>query len=463
MTSAKFDRHAWIGRLAQSLPALAQAQESFLREFQERHGCVIDLRDGRPPPFPLEDLRLLYGEVRNARFRGMEGHYAPLRAALDPVRHALLCHPALERVAVAGRLISDSDFWIAIPGSGGQVHAETLIAGLMARASELPDGGLRTAPRELDAFLSPIEDKAAMDGLGGLDEACDMFLFHGLALTERIEIGDSMALLPHEEVLRFLDRETVRDLAPSGAGLHGWRSVGAVARPFRWRPELRRRGGVNGPGQPPPTPFFQDAATFLDLLAVSHSTRIAPLAELPNRIDGSAGRLLGWQTQSLGFHRRWTAEGFDSRVAGPTICEAALAEARMAFRDRSSAGYAKMAPVVSRLSQALARNGRFALHDRITDISIALEGMYDLPRHGLTHALKTKVAEFLAGDGESRDQIGECVRAFYDARSAIVHHRQDSLTPEEMHAAFVSGFDIARRSLFKRLREGSPEEAAGCR
>ena len=32
---------------------------------------MIDLWDGKPPPFPLEDLRLLYGEVRNARLWGI--------------------------------------------------------------------------------------------------------------------------------------------------------------------------------------------------------------------------------------------------------------------------------------------------------------------------------------------------------------------------------------------------------
>ena len=123
MTSAQFDSEAWIERLAQSLPALAQAQEPFLREYQERYARVIDLRDGRPPPFPLEDLRLLYDEVRNARLWGMEAHYAPLRAVLNPVRHALLAHPTLERVAVTRRLIGDNDFSMEILGSGGDIYA----------------------------------------------------------------------------------------------------------------------------------------------------------------------------------------------------------------------------------------------------------------------------------------------------------------------------------------------------
>ena len=123
MMREEFDAEAWIERLAPLLPPLVQAQEPYLREYQERHGCVIDLRDGRPPPFPLDDLRSLYDEIRNSRFWSMEGHYAPVRAVLDPVRHKLLAHPTLERVAVTGRLIGDNEFWMQVLGSGGPISA----------------------------------------------------------------------------------------------------------------------------------------------------------------------------------------------------------------------------------------------------------------------------------------------------------------------------------------------------
>ena len=456
MTSAGFDNQAWIGRLAQVLPPLAQVQESYLREFQERHACVIDLRDGRPPPFPLEDLCLLYDEARNGRFWGLEEHYAPLRAVLDPVRHALLCHPTLERVAVTGRLIGDNDFWMQIPGFGRQVSAGTLTAGLMARAAELPEDGFRTALGELNALLSPTGEGAEPGALGGLDEGRDMLLFFGLCLSGRIEVADGMMLLPYEEVLRFVDRDTFEELAPFGAGIHGWRAVGAVARPFRWRPEFRRRGNVNEPMGPPPPPFFQAAAEFLDLLAVSHATRIAPIAELSNRIDGSAARLLGLDKQSLGFHQKWSAEGFFPREGCPKIGEAALAEAQRAFRDRESARYIWMAPIVSRLSEALSRNGRFALADRIIDVAISLERMFLLDEANFGRKLRGRTAELLGTDAASDTRIRENVKELYDVRSDIIHNRLHRLTPERVNSAYVEGFDLARQSLFKLLCDGSP-------
>ena len=451
----------WIERLAQLLPPLAQAQEPYLREYQERHARVIDLRDGGPPPFPLRDLRSLYDEVRDSRLWGMEAHYVPLRAVLDPVRHALLAHPTLERVAVTRRLIGDNEFWMQVLGSGGPISAGVLIAGLMARAAELSDDRFRGALRELNAFLSPAGDGAAADVLGNLDEACDMFLFHGLTLSGRIEVADGMVLLPYGDVLRFVDQEIVENFAPSGAGFHGWRSVGAAVRPFRWWPELRRRGSVNEPVGPPPPPFFREAAAFLDLLAVSHARRVAPLATLSNRIDGSAGRLLGREKQSPGFYQSWPAEGFSGFDECPAISPEALAEAQEVFRNRESTRYERMAPIVTRLSEALARNGRFAVADRILDVAISLERMYVLDEGNIGRKLRNRTARLLGTDAASEKRINDNVKELFDVRSDIVHNRLHKLTPERVQAAFVKGFDLARQSLFKLLREGSPADWSG--
>ena len=453
----EFDAEDWIERLAHLLPALAKVQEPYLREYQQCHARVIDLRDGGTLPFPLDDLRLLYDEVRDSRPWGLEAHYAPLRAVLDPVRHALLAHPVLERVAVTGRLIGDNRFSMELPGSGGDIYAGTLIAGLMARAAELPDDRTRRPLRELNAFLSPIGDGAAAEVLGSLDEACDVLLFHGLALSEKIEVEDGMLLLPYEDLLQFLDEDLVREFAPSGAGLHGWRAVGAVTRPFRWRPTLRRRGTLNEPVGPPPT-FFQDAAAFLDLLAVSHATRVAPLATLSNRIDGSAGRLLGRETQSPGFYRSWPADGVSGFDECRAIGSEALAVAQEAFRGRKSARYQRMAPIVTRLSEALARDGRFAVADRLLDVAVALERMYVPDENNIGRKLRGRAARLLGTDAASENGIRDTVRELYDVRSDIVHNRLHRLTPDRVHSAFVNGLDIARQSLFKLLREGPPGE-----
>jgi len=454
-----FDAEDWIDRLATSLPLLAKAQESYLEHYWRHYPRTLRIVDGRDvTPFPLDDVRMVYAMVRYSRRLGEEAQYASLRKLLDPVRHSLLAHPTLQRVAVTGRLIGDNDFWLSIVDSGSSISAGDLIAGLMARAAELSGDRFRTAARELNAFLSPASDEEAARVLGDLDEGCDAMLFCGLAVTERVNVREDMAILPYRDVLRFMDEKYVRDFAPGGAGFHGWRSVGAIVRPFRWRPKFcRRGGGINEP-MPLPEPFFPDAAAFLDLLAVSHAAPVVPLAALSGRIDQAAGRLLGREGQSPGIYQSWPAQGVDGFAECPVLSAEALKDAWRVFENRENARYRRLVHIVGRLAQALARDGRFAIHDKILDVSIALEGMYDLPRWGITKALEERAAGFLGGDAESRDRIGKNARAFYDARSAIVHNRSAEVTQFTNGAAFVTGFELARRSLFKLLREGVPDD-----
>ena len=457
MTPEGFDTENWVERLAAILPALAEAQGPYLEDYWRLYPPTHRIMDGsNVNPFPPDDVRMVYMKARYSRRFGEEARYAPLRRILDSVRHTLLSHPTLERVAVTGRLVGENEFWMGIVNSGSSISAGDLIAGLMARAAELPGDGFRTAAQELSAFLSPAGAEETAGVLGNLDEGCDAMLFCGLVVTERIEVRDEMEIIPYRDIRRFVDEKYVRDLAPGGAGFHGWRSVGAVVRPFRWRPVFRRVGNVNEPMSPPDS-FFPDAAAFLDLLAVSHAAPVVPLAALSGRIDKAAGRLLGREKQSLGFYQSWPAQGVDGFAECPALSAEALEDVREVFKNRENARYHQLAHIVNRLAQALARDGRFAIHDKVLDVSIALEGMFDLPRRGVTKALEERVAGFLGVDAEDRNRIGENARTFYNARSAIIHNRSAKATPFTNSAAFITGFELARRSLFKMLREGAPD------
>ena len=223
---------------------------------------------------------------------------------------------------------------------------------------------------------------------------------------------------------------------------------------FAWRYN-RLPAGASAPHEPIPSHTKRTSQ-----LSWISRKRIAPLAALSNRIDGSAGRLLGREKQSPGFYRSWSAEGFSGFDECPAISPAALAEAQEAFRCRESARYQRMAPIVTRLSEALARNGRFAAGDRILDIAMSLERMHVLDEGNIGRKLRNRTARFLGTDAASEKRFSENVRELYDVRSDIVHNRLHKLTPERVHSAFVQGFDIARQSLFKLLREGPPKNWA---
>jgi len=459
MTSGAFDVGDWMERVVAALRALAKAQEPFLHAYWQhnpREQLIVDGRD--ETPFPLDDLRMVYAEARYSRRFGREAEYAPLRALLDPTRHALLSHPKLERVAVVGRPVGENDFWLRMVSSGTSLSAGDLIAGLMARAAERSGDGFRAAVRELNAFLSPGGDEEAAGVLGDLDEGCDALLFYGLTVSERIEVEDGMAILPFGEVRRFVDRELVEELAPRGAGFHRWRSVGAVVRPFRWRPAFRRRGSVNEPIPYPPAPFFPGARTFLDLLSVSHATPVLPLATISDCIDRSAARLFGVGSQGPGMYQKWPAAGFDGFDECPVLSPAALDEARAAFRNRDSARFVRYAPMVGRLAEALGRYGRFSDEVRTVDVAIALEAMYELPKWRKSQRLASRASGFLGTGADDRKRVHEGALRFYEARSEIVHSGPERAAPFRQGAAFVTGFDLARKTLFKLLREGAPED-----
>ena len=457
MTSNPFDHRSWIERLAGALSALAKAQEPYLRLYWQHHPPEQLIVDGRDEtPYPLDDLRMVYSSARNSRRLIGAARYAPLCEWLDPTRHALLSHPKLERVAVIGRPVGENDFWIRILNSGRSVSAGDLIAGLLARAAELPGNGFNASAAELNALLSPVADEETADVLRSLDEGCDALLFWGLTVTERIDLEDGTAILPFAKVRRFLERELVGELAPSGAAFHGWRSVGAMVSTFRWRPLFRRTGRLNEPTRIPRVSFFPNARTFLDLVAVSHGEPVMPLAELSNCIDQSAARLLGQQNHRPGIGRKWPVHGLDRFDHRPVLRRDALNEAREAFLNRSSARYQRMAPFVVRLAKSLGRSGRLATPDKVVDVVIALEGMYEPPRRSKSRTLQERASSFLGSDAEDQQRIKERIRTLYNVRSAIVHSGPGEASPFRSGAAFVSGFDVARRSLFKLLREGTP-------
>ena len=459
MTLGEFSAADWIDRLARALDGLAEAQKPYLPGYRDIRAflpAIPGVDDGGSPAVRVGDVGALYLMAQHSHLRGEEAWYAALNAALDPVRHILLRHPTIARVV--GPIIGRDNFYMQILSSGGSTSPANLAAGLMTRAAEHSGDGFRKAAGELHAFLVSPGAEAAPELPDGLDLGYDAVLFHGPGVKERIDVAEDVALLPSEQVRAFVDEEVVRELAPPGAGFHGYRSVGAAARTYRWRPTLYRAGHERS-GEPHDAgPFHRRARVLLDLLAVAHATPVLPLVEVSHRIDRSGGRLLGHEGGDLGWYQRGrSAQAFDGFEAAPELRHEALADAREAFGNRASERYRAMAPVVARLAEALARDGPFAVADRVLDVGIALERMYVPGENNIARKLRGRAARYLETDAAGQESVREAAKEFYAVRSDIVHNRLHRLSPERVQAAFANGFDIARKSVFKLIREGAPE------
>ena len=460
MKADEFSAGDWIDRLALALPKLAAAQKPHLMFHSSFRVSALDPTPGGhhfADAFPLDHLRMLYQRARHLEGTAEGKDFEALLTELNPIRHIVNAHPTV--AGAASPLIGRDEFSMQILNGSHRTCTTDLIAGLLARAEDHSRDHYRAAARELNAFLAPGDEEGSSGVLGGLDIGYDAVLFYGPTLTERIEVTDTLALLPFAQVRAFVEQSEVRKLAPSWSGVHGWRSVGAAVTSFRWRPELDH-ADVMRDSDPAPFPgrFFHEARIFLELLAVSSAVPILCLAELPGCIDRSAGRLLGIESRGLGFYRSWPAHRFDGFEPTPEADPDAISEAKRAYEDRESERFAKYAPVAARLSEALARDGRFAVDDRILDVAIALERMYELEGGELSHKMRTRVAWFLGTDAESRTREFKAAKEFYDARSAIVHGKKKQAHVRKRHEAFDKGFDLARRSVFRLLREGPPDD-----
>jgi len=209
--------------MATELVVLDRVHKPYLNEYLERNSSAL-VQDGghHEAVFPLDDAQMLYTAIRHNMAFGEEVNSEPLHKVLDRVRHVLLSHPTLERVAVSGRSIGENDFWMSTLNSGSSISASDLIAGLMARSSDLSDGHFMKAVCELHAFLSPPGGCGMDDFLENLDEGCDILPFYGLAVTERIELSEGLSLFPLQEIKRFLDEELLQEISPKDAVFHNW-------------------------------------------------------------------------------------------------------------------------------------------------------------------------------------------------------------------------------------------------
>ena len=458
MTAEEFSAGDWIDRLAQALSDLAEEQKPYLREDHKHNPRVhfeLGGRDGNPLAFSLDDLRDLYARAFHSYDFAEEKYYAALSAVLNPVRSILRWHPTLARVM--SPIIGRDDFWMRILGSGSSTSLTDLTAGLMARADDLPGDGFRKAAAELNAFLVTGGKDKTTGVPGDLDVGYDVVLFHGLSLREKFEIGNDMTIVPFEQVRVFVDESMLQDVAPTVIKYNDWRSVGAVVKPFRWKPEFRRTGYEGNPELGRLGPFFREAQEFLDLLAVSHGMPVVCLVVVFHCLNRGAYRLLGQPHSHGGVYWGRSAHLFNRLPGSPELLISKFAEAKNAFEERKSERYRKVAPVIGRLAEALARNGQFAAEDKVLDVAIAFERMFKPRDGGISRQLQKSVADFLGGENQVQFQMKEAMKHFYDVRSAIIHAPKDGRKKrfmEEKNKAFDAGFDLARRSLFKMLRGG---------
>ncbi|MCY3546912.1 MAG: hypothetical protein OXH49_08520 [Gemmatimonadetes bacterium] len=458
--TAQRDRNDWRANLVGALERLDQVERHYLSEIHETQ-LQRELSDARfPIPFPVSDPardRLsFYRHVWRSKGIYAERRYSPLRTVLENAAHQVGQHSALAPVLEEdGR---GYEFSFRILTQPQPTSCLSVVAGLVSRAQQVGQSGFGVASTELESLLDSARDDAS-PGSSELTVAYHVSLFHGLQFSEDLHVADDLVAAPLKRIEPFVNKGVLEEVAPEFARGFGHEAVGAMLSPIPWRLTLgphdeERDLPLDWGGS-----FFADARTFIQLLAIAHGVPVVPLTEIGYCVHRTALHLLGQpHYHSSTIPTAWKLSF--GRLPRPSeIDDEAFGEAKgilLALEDRHPGD---LEPVVTRLAQAVARSGQYAAADRILDLAIALEQMY---RQGWTgsQTLAARAAWFLGSDGKTRRRVFDDVRQFYKTRSDIIHARN---TPSAKRAeeASNSGFDVARRSVFKLLRQGQPSDWTG--
>ena len=458
MSVEEFVAGHWIDRLARALAKLARAQESYLHVypgFRLRAYYASRERNGTPPAISMDDLRDLYARVRQSEAAGEGEHYRPLRLALEEIRSVLGKHPAWTGI------VDPSDgggkIWVQIEARGVLGSLWNVVDGLMTRAMELPENGFEVASSELNSLLAPEGEPEPPDVRGDLTVGYHAAIFRGVRVDKEVAVTDDMKIVPFEFLSEFMSDSALEGVAPKDLGDERSKSVGAIVKPFRWKPSFRARGEDAGPKRDSIGWFFDEAYAFIEHLAVWHGVPVVCLATVPYCIHRAAYRLLGEAPYNGGYTLGRMAGSLHRFARSSGLRMDALDQVRNAFLDRNNVHYGEYEPIISRLAEALARSGQFAVDDKILDVAIALEWMYELERRDGSFQMKVRAAYFLEQEAEARWQVFEDVGRLFDARSGIIHRRKTPVAANVKQEAFSKGFEQARRSLAKLLDAGRPK------
>ncbi|WP_432450261.1 hypothetical protein [Aliiroseovarius marinus] len=448
---------SWQERLASALYKLEATQAPYLEKHWQCYGypATTSFNGKDETPYPSSDVQDLYDTALRSSNQAETAYFKALRSALDPVRGILRSHPAIG--SALGRVAGNDKFMVEIVNGTSLTWLTLLVVGLMERANELSDNDFETAAGELGVLLEASRTSKTINVPNGMDIGYDVLLFFGPKIERQIQVEPNLLVVPFAELLDWVDPDWIRDFLPEQMDRRDWRQIGAIMRPFHWRPHLHQMNRSGERAMQIKPRFEEEAWSFLELLAVANQTPIIPFVFIDDCIHRTAFLLLGISRNSGGRQTVGNVgKSCDPFREPPKLHQNAIEVALDAFETRRKPSYQQLAPVRRRLAEALARDGRFLLDDRILDVSQSIELMFEIKGTGIGKKIQSAMSDLLAIDSDHSDEVRKATKQFYDVRSAIVHGPSDDYRKRLMRLrgqAFRSGFNLAQQAYFKLIHE----------
>nr|MEC9421168.1 hypothetical protein [Pseudomonadota bacterium] len=456
MSTSPFDEKEWQARLVSALDTLSTIQKPFIEAYWQTNGypTQINFNNKDETPFPADDLFDLYECARHAERFGNTEYYKPLRAALDPVRGILRSHPVLARAF--GRMIGNDDVHIGVLNGSSLTGLAQIIVGQMKLRKARKKRSFEETAADLNALLQLAAERRPSPLSNDLDLGLDIALFHGVYIRDKVDLGEGYSLIPYSQLTEYVDKEWLEDLAPDHMRSRRWQTIFGIAQPFRWKPSIRPKNSeIREPTRMPPPLFQRWTQEFANLLAVCTGKPHIWITSTEGAVQRSACDLLGAPHRVSTSHRGRSINHLYDPFQKEDITDTEEIElANTLFAKRRDTAYPDLAPCIQRLAEALSRDGRYATEDKVLDLAVVLERLFKPSPKRISGDLQDAVADLLGTDDNSKDLLRKTVKHFYDVRSAIIHGPSDEKKKRlrtEMGEASREGFEIARRSLVKKL------------
>ena len=356
----------------------------------------------------------------------------------------LLEHPAIARAAD----FSDGQWVIGLDLAVSRVSGHQMIFMLIG----LVDYALEHSPESTANILADVIQRSEDQEL----TSYSIVLFRGLHVESRYDFSDGLSLVPFEEARHFMSEGLVPSML-RGNGVTDDGPIGAVVSEVKWGPAFAPIGSGMEDDWPVWTESFRDDALVLvDLLAITHELRVVSAGWRTHGVERQIERLVG-RAPSFAFLGRYVSGRYEVTLKPPTtpaVSGDGLADCAQLYsqmpRDDVSLRLA-----LSRLASSLSRTGTHAAHDKIIDVAIALEVMYEIDAtRGKGDQLSRRARNFLGQDREDNRWIDRTAQSTYKLRSDIAH----GTLPEDTEQAYLDGLRLGRRTLAHLVRSGPPSD-----
>ena len=356
----------------------------------------------------------------------------------------------LQEKGLPGTSKTDEEASLHNPGSSTQL----LLGSMSAISNTAMTGAMKCAlikgcDQSADDFERLI-DEGAVSGLRGYE----VYLLENVSVHEPQLVSPGLWIEPKDGVRAILDPHGIYSRSHEFE-LDMWESAAsALIREMTWGPAF-------GSGEEAPMIRYEwkqdvkETAKWMTI-TLNQEVRIMEKYVVSEPWIQDVTFAPDWPFPQSVDNRRWQREEeLPSTVDAERIVEAWRWFWDTSDTSKSLADNVQLA--AQRLENAASRTGRLANQDKVIDVSIALESLYEVPQGSeITEKLSTRVAWFMAESGsvEERVEIKRKVKEFYKLRSSVIHGTYKEVGGEVLEWIF----EIARRTLKRRIDEGGGGE-----